>query len=209
MFLCSARYDRVTSCEPSRIIKCTVIKLLNTTVHVESRSRFCKERKTSATPASPECVAIRMCSIYFVFGGAAYSGQLVVTHMAPLLHLLRSGDILTLIFVAPLTDFSKELAMLSSLCASGALGRHGAGVEDAVAGGRSWLLRTSKLVYSIGRHDCIMEEQRVSLMRARNNCCVGVVWEYELELNQCSRPAAWLRPLQQRMTMRAGDSVFS
>jgi hypothetical protein len=82
--------------DPSLIIRCTVIKLLNTTVHVESLSRFCKARNTSATPASPECVAIRMCSMYlferkgqfdfrrsrsvrwesyFDFGGAACEGR--------------------------------------------------------------------------------------------------------------------------------------
>lgn len=48
-----------------------MIKLLNTTVHVESRSLFCNALNTSPTPASPECVAIRMCSMYFVLGGAA------------------------------------------------------------------------------------------------------------------------------------------
>lgn len=41
-----------------------MIKLLNTTVHVESRSRFDNALNTSATPASPECVAIKMCSMY-------------------------------------------------------------------------------------------------------------------------------------------------
>jgi len=40
-------------------------------VHDESRRRFCNARKTSATPASPWCVAIKMCSIYLDFGGAA------------------------------------------------------------------------------------------------------------------------------------------
>lgn len=49
----------------------TVIKLLKTTVHVESRNRWWSARNTSPTPASPECVATRMCSMYFVFGGAA------------------------------------------------------------------------------------------------------------------------------------------
>jgi len=41
-----------------------VIRLLNTTVHVESRSLFCNALNTSATPASPECVAMRICSMY-------------------------------------------------------------------------------------------------------------------------------------------------
>ena len=64
IFRCLERYANVTSVDPSLIIKCTVIKLLNTTVHVESLSLFCNARKTSATPASPEWVAIRICSIY-------------------------------------------------------------------------------------------------------------------------------------------------
>lgn len=62
----------MASGEPSRIIRWMVIRLLKTTVHVESRNRNCSARKTSPTPASPACVATRMCSIYFVFGGAAY-----------------------------------------------------------------------------------------------------------------------------------------
>ena len=53
-------------------MRCTVIRLLKTTVHVESRNRNWSARKTSPTPASPACVATRICSIYFVFGGAAY-----------------------------------------------------------------------------------------------------------------------------------------
>lgn len=64
MFLWRARYANVASGDPSLIIKWTVIKLLNTTVHVESRSRFCNARNTSATPASPEWVAIKICSMY-------------------------------------------------------------------------------------------------------------------------------------------------
>lgn len=64
IFLCLDRYARVTSGDPSLIIRWTVTKLLNTTVHVESRNRFCKARNTSPTPASPECVAIRICSMY-------------------------------------------------------------------------------------------------------------------------------------------------
>jgi hypothetical protein len=54
IFRCLERYDNVTSGDPSLIIRWTVIKLLNTTVHVESRSRFCNARNTSATPCSPE-----------------------------------------------------------------------------------------------------------------------------------------------------------
>ena len=49
-----ARYFKVTSLCPSLIIRWTMISDLNTIVHVESRSRFCNVRKTSATPASPE-----------------------------------------------------------------------------------------------------------------------------------------------------------
>ena len=45
---------------------------LKTIVHVESLRRFCKARKTSATPASPAWVATRMCSTYLAFGGASY-----------------------------------------------------------------------------------------------------------------------------------------
>jgi hypothetical protein len=83
-----ARNARVTSGEPSRIMRWTVMRPLNTMVHVESRSRYCSARMTSPTPASPEWVATRMCSMYLVFGGAF------------------------LILVAPLTDFSKELDMM-------------------------------------------------------------------------------------------------
>jgi hypothetical protein len=64
IFRCLERYANVASGDPSLIIRWTVIKLLNTTVHVESRSRFCNARNTSATPCSPECVAIRICSMY-------------------------------------------------------------------------------------------------------------------------------------------------
>jgi hypothetical protein len=84
MFLCLAKYASVTSDDPSLIMRCTVIKLLNTTVHVESRNRFCKARKTSATPASPECVAIRICSMYLCNKGSVRpqsghgSGRLVL-----------------------------------------------------------------------------------------------------------------------------------
>ena len=72
-FLCGfcARYFKVTSGSPSRIIRCTTIRLLNTIVHVESRNRFVRARKISATPASPACVATRMCSIYLDFGAAS------------------------------------------------------------------------------------------------------------------------------------------
>jgi hypothetical protein len=65
-----AKKARVTSGEPSRIMRWTVMRPLNTIVHVESRSRYCSARMTSPTPASPECVATRMCSMYLVFGGA-------------------------------------------------------------------------------------------------------------------------------------------
>lgn len=69
-FRCLDRNANVTSGDPSRIIRCTVIKLLKTMVHVESCNRYWSARKTSPIPASPEWVATRMCSIYFVFGGA-------------------------------------------------------------------------------------------------------------------------------------------
>ncbi len=68
----SARYPSVTSGSPSRIIKCTIMRDLNTMVHVESRKRFWRARKTSPTAASPACVATRMCSTYLDFGAASY-----------------------------------------------------------------------------------------------------------------------------------------
>lgn len=116
MFLCDARNANVTSGEPSRIIKCTVMRLLKTTVHVESRRRFCSDRKTSATPCSPECVAMRICSMYFVFGGAGWYGYQISDYPRCICDLIAQH---TLIFVAPLTDFSKELAMLSPVHRSG------------------------------------------------------------------------------------------
>lgn len=131
IFLCFARYASVTSGDPSLIIRWTVIKLLKTTVHVESLSRCCRARKTSPTPASPACVATRMCSMYFVFGGAACSRRRCqlflfassppnVPAMIACYHVaIASGRGClgymwprTLILVAPLTDFSNELAML-------------------------------------------------------------------------------------------------
>ena len=66
------RYFNVTSGSPSLIMRCTMIKLLKTMVHVESRSRFVRARKISATPASPACVATRICSTYLDFGAASY-----------------------------------------------------------------------------------------------------------------------------------------
>jgi hypothetical protein len=106
-----------------------VIKLLNTTVHVESRKRFCSARNTSATPASPECVAIKMCSMY-LFGrhGQLSSGgsgcgknRTLTSEGRPvdmkvskaMQGMLRSpfDCLLTLILVAPFTDFSNELAI--------------------------------------------------------------------------------------------------
>lgn len=105
MFLCLARYASVTSGDPSLIIRCTVIRLLKTTVHVESLSRCCRDRKTSPTPASSECVAMRMCSMYFVLGGAACKQNSRQRDCPPLCHPVSAGR-RTLIFVAPLTDFS-------------------------------------------------------------------------------------------------------
>lgn len=65
------RYFNVTSFSPSLIIRCTMMSALKAMVHVESRSRFSSVRKTSARPASPECVASRMCSTYLALGGAS------------------------------------------------------------------------------------------------------------------------------------------
>lgn len=67
----SAKYFRVTFGSPSRTIRWTMISDLKTMVHVESRNRFCSARKTSPTPASPACVATRMCSTYLDFGAAS------------------------------------------------------------------------------------------------------------------------------------------
>ena len=66
-----ARYFSVTSGSPSRIMRCTMIRLLNTIVHVESRNRLVRARKISATPASPAWVATRICSTYLDFGAAS------------------------------------------------------------------------------------------------------------------------------------------
>jgi hypothetical protein len=79
-----ARYLRVTSGSPSRIMRCTMIKLLKTMVHVESRNRFVRARKISATPASPAWVATRICSTYFDFGAASYTWVLAGNSYGPL-----------------------------------------------------------------------------------------------------------------------------
>jgi hypothetical protein len=79
-----ARYLRVTSGSPSLIIRCTIIKLLKTIVHVESRSRFVRARKISATPASPAWVATNICSTYFDFGAASYTWVLAGNTYGPL-----------------------------------------------------------------------------------------------------------------------------
>jgi hypothetical protein len=63
-------YLNVTSGWPSLIMRWTTINALKTIVHVESLSRICKVRKTSATPDSPPFVADRMGSIYFDLGAA-------------------------------------------------------------------------------------------------------------------------------------------
>lgn len=60
----------MTSLCPFLIIKWTTISDLNTIVHVESRIRSWRVRKTSATPASPVRVAMRICSTYLSFGTA-------------------------------------------------------------------------------------------------------------------------------------------
>ena len=67
----SATYFSVTLGSPSRIMRCTMMSDLKTIVHVESRRRFCRARKISATPASPVWVATRMCSTYLALGGAS------------------------------------------------------------------------------------------------------------------------------------------
>lgn len=78
-FLCGfcARNLSVTSGSPSLIMRCTMIKLLKTMVHVESRRRLVRARKISATPASPACVATRMCSTYLDLGAASYTAKSV------------------------------------------------------------------------------------------------------------------------------------
>jgi hypothetical protein len=48
-----------------------MIRALKTIVHVESRSRNVRVRKTSATPASPPLVALSMASTYFDLGAAS------------------------------------------------------------------------------------------------------------------------------------------
>jgi hypothetical protein len=112
-----ARYFKVTSGSPSRIMRCTIIMLLKTMVHVESRNRFVRARKISATPASPACVATSMCSTYLDFGAASYMYQLVCCCNEPTDRVMcRKGEwvgrrIATLILVPPFTLFSKELAM--------------------------------------------------------------------------------------------------
>lgn len=68
----SATYFSATLGSPSRIMRCTMMSDLKTIVHVESLRRFCKARKISATPASPACVATRMCSTYLALGGASF-----------------------------------------------------------------------------------------------------------------------------------------
>lgn len=108
---------------PSRIIRWITISALNTTVHVDSRSRICRVRKISATPASPVWVATRIFSIYFdlgaascprtrshrsVFRGGIDRGTIVTERNA-------THPVLTLIFVAPFTDFSKLWDIVAGL----------------------------------------------------------------------------------------------
>lgn len=69
----SAIYFKVTSPWPSLIIRWTMMRALNTIVHVESRTRSVSVRKTSATPASPPLVALSIASTYFDFGAASCS----------------------------------------------------------------------------------------------------------------------------------------
>ena len=67
----SAKYLNVTSGAPSLIMRWTMMSDLKTIVQVESRSRNWSVRKTSATPASPPCVADSMASTYFNLGAAS------------------------------------------------------------------------------------------------------------------------------------------
>jgi hypothetical protein len=111
-----ARYFSVTSGSPSLIIRCIMIKLLNTIVHVESRSRFVRARNISATPASPACVATKICSTYFDFGAASYTCVSVGLSwtLARVWHCDTKPEgerMPTLILVPPFTLFSNELAM--------------------------------------------------------------------------------------------------
>lgn len=144
-----ARYFKVTSGSPSRIIRCTMIRLLNTMVQVESRNRFVRARKISATPASPAWVATRMCSTYLDFGAASYGNALACRNgqsraeSPPARRELHS----TLIFVPPFTLFSKELAMGPGGAAAGGAG--GAQLRSQFAGSQRWssLRRWLRWVY--------------------------------------------------------------
>ena len=99
----SAKYFKVTLGSPSLIMRWTMMSALNTIVHVESRSRFCNARKISATPASPACVATRMCSTYLALGGASCFHEINEIDSRAV-----NGRLLALILVPPLTDFSNE-----------------------------------------------------------------------------------------------------
>ncbi len=99
----SATNFSVTFGSPSLTMRCTMISALKTIVHVESRSLCCSARKISATPASPAWVAMRMCSTYLALGGASCSN----TGSGVFCYYVEQSP-LTLIFVPPLTDFSKE-----------------------------------------------------------------------------------------------------
>jgi hypothetical protein len=92
-------------------------------VHVESRRRFVRARKISATPASPACVATRMCSTYFDLGAASYVVVLACAMRWVMLATTDSWErgMATLILVPPFTLFSKELAMSSEGCRVGRL----------------------------------------------------------------------------------------
>lgn len=105
----SDRNLNVTFGAPSLIIRCTMMSPLKTIVHVESRSRCVNVRKTSATPASPACVATRRCSTYFDLGAASCSVPCEHTAMS---YTAASIAPPTFCFVAPLTDFSNDWDML-------------------------------------------------------------------------------------------------
>lgn len=83
---------------------------LKTIVHVESLRRFCRVRNISATPASPAWVATRMCSTYLALGGASCFEWLTKGSQHNLMKPLA------LIFVPPLTDFSKDVDMANGRC---------------------------------------------------------------------------------------------
>ena len=63
------KYDSTLSVDPLRIIICSTISALNTTVTLGSRKRGMSALQTSWTAPSSDHVAARMGSMYFAFGG--------------------------------------------------------------------------------------------------------------------------------------------